>query len=159
MGKEPRNVESRLNRLATWNRVLSVVIVVGLFAFILSQKSEPGTIRAGSFQLVNDGGVLLAELAVRDGNPGLYLVDGDGKTRAAMFHAPDGTGLYIMDSDGVTRVGIAQFAHGGGGIALHGAQSRGAAVLYLKETGSLRFFDADGNVTNELRSDERSSSN
>lgn len=159
MEQDPRNFEVRLNRLATWNRVLSIVIVAGLFAFILNQTSESETLRAASFQLVDDAGVLLAEFAVRDGNPGLYLVDADGNTRAAMFHAPDGTGLYIMDSDGVTRIGIAQFAHGGGGIALHGEQSRGAAVLYLKEKGSLRFFNADGNVTNEFGSDQPSPSN
>lgn len=159
MNKNSKTVERRLDRLETWNRLLLVVIVVGLLAFMLSQKSEPGTLRAGSIQLVNDGGNVLAELAVRDGGPGLYLDDEGGQTRAALFHAPDRTGLYIMDNDGVTRIGIAQFAHGGGGIALHGAQSKGAAVLYLKEEGSLRFFDANGNVTNEVKAKGSSPSN
>ncbi len=31
-----------------------------------------------------------------------------------------------------TRVGVAQFAHGGGGVALYGPDSKVAAVLYLK---------------------------
>lgn len=47
---------------------------------------------------------------------------------------------------GDTRVGAAQFAHGGGGYALHGPGGRGAAVLYLKDEGSLTMYDADGAV-------------
>ena len=93
---------------------------------------------------------MLAELAVQDGNPGLYLIDSNGVNRAALFHGAEGTGLYIMDSDGVTRVGIAQFAHGGGGVALHGEESKGATVLYFKEEGSLRFFDSEGEITNQV---------
>jgi hypothetical protein len=159
MMKNSKTVEDRLNQLATWNKLLLVIIVVGLLAFMLSQKPEPGALRAASIQLVDNRGDVLAELAVRDGNPGLYLDDEAGQTRAALFHAPDGTGFYIMDSDGVTRVGIAQFAHGGGGVALHGERSRGAAVLYFKEEGSLRFFDADGRVTNEVSAETSSPSN
>ena len=93
---------------------------------------------------------MLAELGVREGNPGLYLLDDSGVNRAALLHAAEGTGLYIMDSDGVTRVGIAQFAHGGGGVALHGEESKGAAVLYFKEEGSLRFFDSEGEISNQV---------
>lgn len=104
----------------------------------------------GTIQLVSTDGKVLAEFAIADGNPGLYLKDSDGANRAALFHADDGTGLYIMDADGVTRIGIAQFAHGGGGVALHGPNSRGAAVLYFKEEGSLRFFDSEGIVTNRI---------
>lgn len=100
---------------------------------------------------------LLGHCIVRDcdkglphGSPGLYLKDSNGVKRAALFHADDATGPYIMDADGVTRIGIAQFAHGGGGVALHGPESKGAAVLYLKDEGSLRFFDSEGVVTHQV---------
>ena len=93
---------------------------------------------------------MLAELSAGDGEPGLFLKGDDGVNRAALFHTDDGTGLYIMDADGVTRIGIAQFEHGGGGVALHGPESKGAAVLYFKDEGSLRFFGPEGEVTNQV---------
>ena len=47
--------------------------------------------------------------------------------------------------DLVSDAGVARFAHGGGGVALHGAESRGAAVLFLKDgAGSLTFYDESG---------------
>jgi hypothetical protein len=49
-----------------------------------------------------------------------------------------------------SRVVAAQFAHGRGGFALHGPESKGAAVLYLKEEGSLTFHGSDGEVTARL---------
>ena len=42
------------------------------------------------------------------------------------------------------------FAHGGGVVALHGQDSKGAAVLYLKDEGSLRFFESEGGITNQV---------
>jgi hypothetical protein len=37
-----------------------------------------------------------------------------------------------------------------GGVALHGPEGKGTAVLYLKGEGSLRFFGAAGNVTDQF---------
>ena len=68
----------------------------------------------------------------------------------ALAHDPGGSALFIRDSEGVIRVGVAQFAHGGGGVALHGPGSKGAAVLYFQEAGSLTFYDPDGNPTMRL---------
>jgi hypothetical protein len=48
---------------------------------------------------------------------------------------------------GAVMILAAQFAHGGGGLALHGEGGRGATVLYMKDfRGSLRMFDVDGEV-------------
>jgi hypothetical protein len=70
--------------------------------------------------------------------------------RVALLHEADTDGLFVMDAEGTTRIGVAQFSHGGGGFALHGPESKGAAVLYLKGDGSLRFFDQEGAVTNQV---------
>jgi len=110
----------------------------------------PDALQARSFELVGKNGAVLAELTVRDGKPGLYIKDEGGTDRVALFHDAEASGLYVMDAAGTTRIGVAQFAHGGGGVALHGPESKGAAVLYLKGAGSLRFFDAEGNTTNQV---------
>ena len=111
---------------------------------------DNGTVRAERFELVDAEGRVRAEIALRDGEPGIYLDDADGRERLAVFHDADGTGLKISDEAGTTRIGVVQFVHGGGGVALHGPGSQGAAVLYLKEQGSLRFFDGNGTVTNQV---------
>ena len=58
--------------------------------------------------------------------------------------------METKEAGGTTRVGIAQFAHGGGGVALHGEQSRGALVMYYKDSGSVRFFGQNGDVLREI---------
>lgn len=76
----------------------------------------------------------------------IQLVDAEGRIRIDLRHDEEETGMFILDDAGDTRVGAAQFAHGGGGYALHGPGGRGAAVLYLKDEGSLTMYDADGAV-------------
>lgn len=150
MDETTKALHSSVLRLQKWNWVLLGSVVILALVLIAGRASESGIVRAQSIQLISEDGRVLAELSGQDGNAGLYLKDSEGMNRAAFFHAVDATGLYIMDSDGVTRVGIAQFAHGGGGVALHGQDSKGAAVLYLKGEGSLRFFDSEGEVTNQV---------
>jgi hypothetical protein len=77
----------------------------------------------------------------------IQLVDGEGRVRIDLRHDDEETGMFILDDDGDTRLGAAQFAHGGGGYALHGPGGRGAAVLYLRGDGSLTMYDTDGAVT------------
>jgi len=99
---------------------------------------------------VDEGGSVRAALFLEDGAPVFQLADARGEARLRLFDAQDATGMTIMDGQGTTRIGVAQFSHGGGGVALHGPDSRGAVVLYLKEQGSLRIFDEDGAVTFQL---------
>ena len=154
MKEPPDNLQTTIRRLQVWNAVLLCSIIALSAVVIKNYSTEANVIRARSVQLVSTDGAVLAEFATVDGNPGLYLKDRNGVNRAALFHANDDTGLYIMDADGVTRIGIAQFAHGGGGVALHGPESKGAAVLYFKNEGSLRFFDPEGVVTNQVTAQE-----
>jgi hypothetical protein len=143
-------LERRIARLETMNLFLSIIALLSIAVILMGAAKSPAAIKAQSFQLVNAAGSLQAELAVRDGNPGLYIKDEKGVDRVAIFHEPDASGLHVMDDDGVTRIGAVQLSHGGGGFALHGPESKGAAVLYFKEEGSLRFFDAEGTLTNKL---------
>ncbi|KPJ86392.1 MAG: hypothetical protein AMS18_15690 [Gemmatimonas sp. SG8_17] len=80
----------------------------------------------------------------------IQLVDGSGHVRIDLRHDTTETGLFILDESGGTRIGVAQFAHGGGGFALHGPDMKGAAVLYLKGQGSLTFYDETGEVTHRI---------
>ena len=99
-------------------------------------------------------GVLLLYGVVRPASPvgliqarRIQLIDGTGQVWMDLHHDSSETALFILDADHATRVGVAQFAHGGGGVALHGPGGRGAAVLYLKGEGSVSFFDSTGTRT------------
>jgi hypothetical protein len=80
----------------------------------------------------------------------IQIVDGQGRVRIDLRHDETETGMFILDENGDTRLGAAQFAHGGGGYALHGPGGRGAAVLYLKGGGSLTLYDEDGGVVSRF---------
>ena len=89
---------------------------------------------------------------MRPDGPALPVNDSAGASRASLFTGSAASGLHVMDSSDTTRIGVSQFSPGRSGFALHGPASSGAVVLYLKENGSLRFFDASGTVTNQVLS-------
>lgn len=142
------SIDERLHRIERRNGWLSIALGGLLVLVTVGAKGAQDEVRAESFQLVDSSGAVRARLVMNGGHPGLFLTDESGTDRLKLFYEPDGTGLFFADEDGTTRIGIAQFAHGGGGVALHDPDSKGAAVLSLKGEGSLGFFDAEGNVTN-----------
>lgn len=152
-------LERRLSRLERARRRLALIAgaqLVMLAALLMTGvRARPDTITATAFQLVDDSGHVRAELAVRDGAPGVFLMDEDGRTRLSLVQDSAATALFIHDSAGDTRVGVAQFAHGGGGFALHGPKMKGAAVLYLAGTGSLTFYGPEGDVLHRVPAAER----
>jgi len=151
MSEKIETIQRRVDRLERFNRVLIAVAASSLLAVVLTAARGAGDpVRARAFQLIDGNDALRAELAFKDGNPGLFLKDENGADRLLAVHEPDGTGLTITDEEGTTRIGVVQFAHGGGGVALHGPDSKGAAVLYYKNQGSLRFFDPEGSVTRQI---------
>jgi hypothetical protein len=150
MASDMQRVDRVIRRLEIQNRLLLVAIVALVLIAMLGAAKVPSVVRASAFELTDPAGRVRAELAVRNGAVGLYLKDETGRDRLSAWHDGETTGIYIDDDTGTTRIGVAQFAHGGGGVALHGPESRGAAVLYLKGEGSLRFFDADGSVTHSV---------
>ncbi len=146
-------IEDLNRRIASLERTLRFLLLalgVGVAGLVVAAATKPSTYQASAFQLISEDGSIRGELAVQGGQPVLQLKDENGINRVSLFHEADASGIYVRDSEGVTRVGVAQFAHGGGGVALHGPDSKGAAVLYLKGAGSLRFIDAEGAVTNEV---------
>jgi hypothetical protein len=126
MNETVERLERRVARLERSNRLLAVglglVLVGGLAA-------------ATSSQVVD-------EVRARR----IRIVDADDRVRIDLRHDDEETGLFILDANGDTRLGAAQFAHGGGGYALHGPGGRGAAVLYLRGEGSLTMYETDGTV-------------
>lgn len=68
----------------------------------------------------------------------------------ALVHKREETGMFISDADKFVRVGAAQFAHGCGGFALHGPESKGGAALYYKTRGSLTFYEGDGKIVQRI---------
>ena len=143
-------IEARLKRAERRVTVLGVALFVALVVFSILLYRTSNTLRTSSLEVVDTQGNIVALLDQRDGRTGLFLMDEKSTPRVSVFHADDTDGIYVDDDQGVTRIGVAQFAHGGGGFALHGPESRGAAVLYYKNAGSLRFFDTDGKVIQEV---------
>jgi len=110
-----------------------------------------GTVRARRFEIVDADGAVQAVLgADGEGSVGLFVYDADSVVRLSVTHDSSQTALFISDDEGVVRIGVAQFAHGGGGVALHGRASKGATVLYHKGTGRLTFYDEAGSVTERV---------
>ena len=148
------SLEDRIRKLERNNRRLVIgaiggggVLLVALGLGAAAPEIVPETIRARAVEVVDGNGTVRVRLSTQgDGGAALYLFDTAARRRVALLHDDDQTALLLYDQSGDTRVGAAQFAHGGGGFALHGADARGAAVLYYKGEGSLTFFDADGKV-------------
>ncbi len=150
---EGRSLDERIRTLENRSRLL-VATVAGVLVvlFLSGAGNRSAALSARSFQLVDGDGRVRAELAMGEKGPFLALRDEADLDRLLLTQGDDATALFIADESGTTRIGVSQFAHGGGGFALHGPESKGAAVLYLKGDGSLRFFDDDGTVTNEVLS-------
>ena len=145
IAKRVTRLDERLNRFLL--TVMVVLVVAVLFdGLSLGASEEDRVVSARAFQLVNAQGDVVAELTLREDGPGLFIRDAEGRDRVRLSHSAEQSGLFILDDAGHSRVGIAQFAHGGGGVAIHGPEAKGAAVLYLKDKGTLSFYDTDGNV-------------
>jgi len=133
---------------ATWLATTAFGPRAARRAFAINPSAE---IEATAFVLVDDQGRRLGSLHASGGGPRLELYDASGTVRASLEHGAEGTALYLRDESGTTRVGVAQFAHGGGGFALHGEQAEGATVLYMSNgRGRLTFYGADGRVIEEV---------
>lgn len=145
---------TRVGQLESANRRLWAAFCAAvclLFVAATRSPQPPELISTRSLEIVDGAGNVQARLAATPEGPELQLLDTDGIARASLGHGVEGTALYLRDAQGTTRVGVAQFAHGGGGFALHGEEAKGGAVLYLKSgKGTLTFYGADGNVVSRV---------
>jgi hypothetical protein len=139
-------LERRIRRVEWVNRALLMGLAVLVGGSVAWRAPQEDTLRARRIEVMDADGRARVVLAVSDEGPTVEIVDVAGVSRASLGDGLEGTALYLRDAEGVTRVGVAQFAHGGGGFALHGPRSEGAAVLYLAEEGSLTFYDEEGRV-------------
>lgn len=137
-----KRIEKLEKKSKIYSSLFIAAVVFTLFGFY--SKDINKNIRTENLQLVDSVGTIRAELKMEERNPVFYLFDENGKERLVLTQEKEQTGLFILDDKGTVRIGTAQFAHGGGGFALHGANAEGAAVLYLKEGGSLTFYDKEG---------------
>jgi hypothetical protein len=148
------SVENRLRRLERTNRLaLAFALTLGLVLLLgsNSESDRPTSVRSQRIELVDAQGSVRAYLGTdEDGATGLFIRDPKGSLRLSLAHGSSQSALFVHDAEGTVRIGVAQFAHGGGGVALHGAKSKGGAVLYHKESGSLSFFDEDGETTTRI---------
>jgi hypothetical protein len=145
-----RSADTRLTALERRIKFLYLALfaLVGLFVFVASTTEKAAeTIRCGKLEVVDSDGNLVAMVGVdNDGSRGLFVYDSSERVRLASIYDQSQTAWYALDSSGTIRVGVAQYAHGGGGVALHGPDGKGAAVLYYKAKGTLTFYDTDGKV-------------
>jgi len=145
------DIDGRLRRLELTNRILTATVLAIVLGFLIGSSSgsrADRTLQADRVEIVDAAGEVVAFLGADDeGATGLFIKDATGALRASLTHDAAQTALFLYDGDGTVRVGAAQFAHGGGGFALHGENAKGATVLYHKGAGSLSFYDAEGAVT------------
>jgi len=131
MNPTEQSLEARIRRVERKQRRLTATLALSLMAALLAwarAPQVPDSLQARRIEVVDD----------------------EGRVRIELRHDDEETGLFVLDSEGVTRLGAAQFAHGGGGYALHGPGMKGAAVLYLKGEGTLTMYDGEGNVTSRF---------
>lgn len=151
-------LDARLARLEGQLRWLYLAIALGaglLLAAAFPSQEPAGPLRTTDLQLVDSAGNLLARLTPAPGGAALTLFDAAGRARISLHHDTAETALFLYDSARTIRVGLAQFAHGGGGLALHGPNARGAAVLYFKNQGTLTFYGDSGQRLLQLPSPSR----
>ena len=151
---------SSMDRISRIEGRVNLIALVALAALVtvIAGYASPGatTLRAEKFELVSTSGEVLATLEASDENgTGLFVRDNSGRVRISISHSPDETALFIKDAHGDTRLGAAQFGHGGVGLALHGDEMKGAAVMYLSNRkGSFRVFDENGTVVKQITADK-----
>lgn len=100
-------------------KVLFVVTVVNIalvaaawFGIVGAQpggaQARPGVVEASGFDLVNDDGIVVAQLYVGEGGTGqIRLRDESGEVRVKMGASSDGAGLILFNAQGEPVPGVA----------------------------------------------------
>ena len=123
MGEQNELLVKRLERLERANRRMKVIGVALVAAFVAmgakTPVGSPPILRAGSFQVVDNHGHVLATLGASSGNGSLLLYDQTGALRDSAGTSADliATGFSTFQGNGFQRTGegIAEDTHAGFG--------------------------------------------
>ena len=131
--------------------VVALITVTAMLLMAQAKAPEDQVIRGSRLELLGDNGEPIVMVGTDDdGSRGLFVYDDSGRVRVVTVFDQTQSAWYALDSDGAVRAGVAHYAHGGSGVAVHGTGSRGAAVLYYKDNGSLTFYDTAGIVVDRI---------
>ena len=149
-----KTVEERIQTLEGQIRVfIGIIVTLILIVLFITVFDLNGSavVTCQQINIIDAEGKEVAMIGIdKDGSWGLFIYDKSGKLRLATIHDTTQTALYLLDSTEAIRVGAAQYAHGGGGFALHGEQAKGSTVLYHKDSGSLTFYGENGAVLEKI---------
>ena len=109
-------VERSMRRYRAALAAVTVIAAAGLAGpSLVGAAKVPGVIRAKSFAVVDDNGMVRASLATSGDNTGLALYDQAGKLRANLGAISDGADLALYGAAGNSRESGHPRRHGGHG--------------------------------------------
>lgn len=149
---ELRVVTERLGRLERQNgrlKLTGAFVLLGIAALLLMGQARPGarSVEAHRFVVRDPLGRPRAVLGAVADIWGLHLYDQQGKGRAGLTVAADGTSrLGFYDRDGKSRAILDVTADGGATVGFYDRGGKARAQLSVAPDGSLGlgFFDKDG---------------
>ncbi len=112
-------------------------------------EAQNTVVRAQSFEVVDGTGRTRAALGIDNGTIGLFLIDGNGTTRISATLLPDGSPSFILSD--AAHQGRAYLTLGRGGFAtLNLADAQGHLRAVLSDASGvpsgLAFYDSDSNL-------------
>lgn len=147
----------RLDQIERQNRrwrllVLFLFLLLGsTLAFVIVDRWTglfvPARVAARSFTVLDEHGVMRAELGSNNGNPRLALFDGEGRNRLSVGVEANGAPiLTIADEQEQPRAALLLDAAGKAGLSLLDQENRTRAALIVEENGrtSLSILDDAG---------------
>ena len=147
----------RLDQIERQNRrwrllVLFLFLLLGgMLAFVIVDRWTglfvPAQVAARSFTVLDENGVMRAELGSNNGNPRLALFDREGRNRLSVGVEASGAPIFtIADEQEQPRAALLLDAAGKAGLSLLDQQNRTRAALIVEEDGrtSLSILDDAG---------------
>ena len=148
-------LRTRLQSLERRQRFLGTGVALAalglpLLAFTWQGAAVPKEIKAESFVVVDGQGKTRAELSLaKDGSPQFLLNDSAGKTMVKLFINKDSESLGVFaDKNGITRVGLAVDSGAHPHVLLSDKGGKPRMQLAVSEQGapSLICIDVEGNM-------------
>ncbi|MEO7453510.1 MAG: hypothetical protein ABIV13_01960 [Fimbriimonadales bacterium] len=103
------DLESRMKKLERTNRLLLTFAAAGIAAALIGWQAVPNSIKARSFEVIDDKGKQRAALWTGDGAVGLALNDADGKPMASFDCFGKDPGIVMFDRQGNRRLRLVMY--------------------------------------------------